>query len=135
MAELYCLYLYPAFFYIEFFIEEVSSIKILLGRSLLLSACPSLVAFLVYMLKFQKTAVEDEMPEDDEELPLWKALLFLAVGGVALWGGSELLITGAVGLAEQFNVSQRIIGVSIVSVGTSIPELSASGISSSTAVF
>ncbi|MDG2281273.1 MAG: calcium/sodium antiporter [Flavicella sp.] len=86
----------------------------------------ALVAFLVYMLKFQKTAVEDEMPEDDEELPLWKALLFLAVGGVALWGGSELLITGAVGLAEQFNVSQRIIGVSIVSVGTSIPELSAS---------
>lgn len=86
----------------------------------------ALVAFLVYMLKFQKTAVEDEMPEDDEELPLWKALLFLAVGGVALWGGSELLISGAVGLAEKFDVSQRIIGVSIVSIGTSIPELSAS---------
>jgi len=52
--------------------------------------------------------------------------LFLAIGGLALWGGSELLISGAVGLAEKFNVSQRIIGVSIVSVGTSIPELSAS---------
>lgn len=86
----------------------------------------ALVAFLIYMLKFQKTAVEEDVLEDDEELPLWKALLFLAIGGVALWGGSELLITGAVGLAEQFNVSQRIIGVSIVSVGTSIPELSAS---------
>jgi len=86
----------------------------------------ALVAFLIYMLKFQKTAVEEDVLEDDEELPLWKALLFLAIGGVALWGGSELLIIGAVGLAEQFNVSQRIIGVSIVSVGTSIPELSAS---------
>lgn len=86
----------------------------------------SLIAFLIYMLKFQKTAVEDEMPEDDEELPLWRAVMFLAIGGVALWGGSELLISGAVGLAEKFNVSQRVIGVSIVSIGTSIPELSAS---------
>ena len=86
----------------------------------------ALIAFLIYMLKFQKTAVEDEITEDDDELALWKALLFLMIGGAALWGGSELLINGAVGLAEQFNVSQRIIGVSIVSVGTSIPELSAS---------
>ena len=85
-----------------------------------------LVVFLVYLLNFQKVAVVDEMPEDDEELPLWSALLYLLIGGVALWGGSELLIEGAVGLAEEFGVSQRVIGVSVVSVGTSIPELSAS---------
>ena len=85
-----------------------------------------LIAFLVYLLKFQKTAVVDEMPEDDEELPLYKGVLFLALGGVALWGGSELLINGAVGLAKRFDVSERIIGITIVSVGTSIPELSAS---------
>lgn len=85
----------------------------------------ALIAFLVYLLKFQKTVVLDEVLGDDE-LPLYKAILYLAIGGVALWGGSELLISGAVGLAEQFNVSQRIIGISIVSIGTSIPELSAS---------
>lgn len=85
-----------------------------------------LIVFLVYLLRFQKKAVVDEMPEDDEELPLYKALLFLIVGGVALWGGSELLIDGAVALAVKFGVSERIIGVTVVSVGTSIPELSAS---------
>ena len=85
-----------------------------------------LIVFLVYLLRFQKNAVVDEMPEDDEELPLYKALLFLIVGGVALWGGSELLIDGAVALAVKFGVSERIIGVTVVSVGTSIPELSAS---------
>lgn len=85
-----------------------------------------LIAFLVYLLKFQKPAVVDEMPEDDEELPLYKGVGFLALGSLALWGGSELLIQGAVNLAMQFDVSERVIGITIVSVGTSIPELSAS---------
>ncbi len=85
-----------------------------------------LIIFLIYLLRFQKIAVVDEMPEDDEELPLHKIVLFLALGGVALWGGSELLIDGAVGMAKNFNVSERVIGITIVSVGTSIPELSAS---------
>ncbi len=85
-----------------------------------------LFAFLIYLLKFQKTAVVDELPEDDEMLPLYKTMLYLGIGGVGLWGGSELLIDGAVGLAKAYGVSERIIGVTIVSVGTSIPELAAS---------
>ena len=85
-----------------------------------------LIAFLIYLLRFQKTAVVDEMPEDDEELPLYKNLFFLTIGGVALWGGSELLIDGAVSLASNLGVSERVIGVTIVSIGTSIPELAAS---------
>lgn len=85
-----------------------------------------LIVFLIYLLKFQKQAVVDEMPDDDEELPLYKGVAFLAIGGFSLWGGSELLIEGAVNLAKQFNVSERVIGITIVSVGTSIPELSAS---------
>ncbi|CAM4352339.1 calcium/sodium antiporter [Zobellia nedashkovskayae] len=85
-----------------------------------------LFLFLVYLLRFQKQAVEDESPEDDEPLPLYKLVLFLGLGGTALWGGSELLINGAVGLATLYGVSERIIAVTIVSVGTSIPELAAS---------
>ena len=85
-----------------------------------------LVAFLIYLLRFQKTAVVDEMSEDDEELPLYKDVLFMTIGGVALWGGSELLIQGATDLAIDLGVSTRIIGVTIVSIGTSIPELAAS---------
>lgn len=85
-----------------------------------------LILFLVYLLRFQKQAVVDEMPEDDVLLPINKVLFFLTIGGVALWGGSELLISGAVGLAKHFGVSERIIGVTVVSIGTSIPELAAS---------
>ncbi|CAM1334919.1 calcium/sodium antiporter [Tenacibaculum aestuariivivum] len=85
-----------------------------------------LVFFLVYLLRFQKTAVVDEMPEDDEELPLYKIVLFLSIGGFCLWAGSELLVNGSVDLAKNLGVSDAVIGVTIVSVGTSVPELAAS---------
>ncbi len=86
-----------------------------------------LMVFLVYLLRFQKKeAVVDELPEDDVPLPMGKILVLLTGGGIALWGGSELLIDGAVGLASAFGVSDRIIGITVVSVGTSIPELAAS---------
>ena len=85
-----------------------------------------LFIFLVYLLRFQKTAVVDELPEDDIPLPLYKTILFLGLGGLGLWGGSELLIKGAVGMASVYGVSERVIGITIVSVGTSIPELAAS---------
>ena len=85
-----------------------------------------LFVFLVYLLRFQKTAVVDELPEDDVPLPLYKTILFLGIGGLALWGGSELLIKGAVGLATFYGVSERVIAVTVVSIGTSIPELAAS---------
>lgn len=86
----------------------------------------TLVLILIYLFKYQKVAVIDEMPEDDIEYPLGKSLLFLFLGGTGLWAGSELLIEGSVNLATDFGVSKRIIGITIISVGTSIPELAAS---------
>lgn len=85
-----------------------------------------LFLFLIYLLRYQKTAVVEDSHEDDIPLPLYKAVLFLGIGGAALWGGSELLINGAVGMANNYGVSERVIGITVVSVGTSIPELAAS---------
>ena len=85
-----------------------------------------LILFLIYLIRFQTTAVVDEMPEDDVPLPLGKSLGFLAIGGLGLWAGSELLIYGAVNMAAHFGISERLIGITIISIGTSIPELAAS---------
>jgi cation:H+ antiporter len=82
--------------------------------------------FLWYLLKVQQPAVEDELPEDDELLSPIKNLIYLAVGVVGLWLGSEWLVGGAIDLAQTFGVSDRVIGITVVSVGTSIPELAAS---------
>ena len=86
----------------------------------------TLVVFLIYLLRFQKQVVADEILEDDEELSLLKIVFFLVIGGIGLWAGSELLINGSVILAKNLGVSDAVIGVTVVSVGTSIPELAAS---------
>lgn len=85
-----------------------------------------LFVFLVYLLKFQKPVRLDEIPDSEEVLPLYRHVFYLLLGALALWGGSEILIKGAVNTAEDLGVSERIIGITVVSVGTSIPELSAS---------
>jgi len=55
-----------------------------------------------------------------------KIVLWLVIGGLALWGGSELLVNGAVDLATTLGVSERVIAVTMIAVGTSVPELAAS---------
>ncbi len=85
-----------------------------------------LISFMVYLIKYQKETVLEEVPQDDESMASSKTITYLFLGGFSLWLGSETLIKGAVTLAQTLGVSERIISVSIVSVGTSIPELSAS---------
>ena len=85
-----------------------------------------LFGFLWYLLKVQQPAVEDELPEDDELLSPLKNVVYLGIGVVGLWLGSEWLVNGAIDLAQTFGVSDRVIGITVVSIGTSIPELAAS---------
>ena len=85
-----------------------------------------LTIFLIYLLKFQKQVVEEDLSEDIISFSKLKTLAFLIIGSVGLWGGSEFLIKGATNLALDFGISERIIGITVVSVGTSIPELAAS---------
>ena len=98
----------------------------MLGRTEGIIMLVALLIFLIYLLRYQKPAVTEVPREFVKILPLYKTVFFLVVGGVALWGGSEILISGAVGMAKRLDISERIIGISLVSVGTSIPELSAS---------
>lgn len=83
----------------------------------------SLILFIIYLLVYQKDTLIDEGSDEGLILSNSKNLMFLILGIVGLWVGSELLIKGAVDAAKDFGVSERIIGISVVSVGTSIPEL------------
>ncbi|MDG1264638.1 MAG: calcium/sodium antiporter [Flavobacteriaceae bacterium] len=86
-----------------------------------------LVVFIFYLLKGQKFSKDDVAESHDFELlNLRHTLQYILAGGFALWLGSETLVKGAVSLASLMGVSERIVGISIISIGTSIPELSAS---------
>lgn len=84
-----------------------------------------LVCFLIMtisaLIKFRdKSEIELEIQNEDS---IVKSLIKLIFGGVFLFYGSEWFIDGAISLANSFGISERIIGITVVSVGTSIPEL------------
>lgn len=64
--------------------------------------------------------------EEVKEMPLWKSLLYVAGGLAALLFGGDLFVNGASGIARGLNVSESVIGLTIVAAGTSLPDLAAS---------
>ncbi len=71
-------------------------------------------------------ALAKEMTEEVHAMPLRKALLWLVVGLLLLIVSSRILVWGAVDLATMFGISDLVIGLTIVAVGTSLPELASS---------
>lgn len=79
--------------------------------------------------KEKEVDVKEDSESDKEnlhiEMSLKKSIALTVFGMVALVGFSKLLVTGAVSLATALGVSDVVIGLTIVSVGTSLPELAA----------
>jgi len=65
----------------------------------------------------------------ERTLPLWKAWLLLFLGLVFLVGSSHVLVWGSVDLARRMGVSELLIGLTIIAVGTSLPELASAVVS------
>jgi len=64
-----------------------------------------------------------ELEDVDPDMARWKVLLLIAVGIAGLPLGAHFLIDGARGIARDFGISEAAIGVTVVAVGTSLPEL------------
>ena len=79
-----------------------------------------LVVFLVSLLMKEKADFH-EVPE--KLIPLWISLFFIVIGLVAVIFGSKLFIYGASEIAKAFELSNTVIGITIVAIGTSLPEL------------
>jgi cation:H+ antiporter len=73
-------------------------------------------------------ALGNEMAQELEvhAMPLSRAVVWLVVGLVLLIASSRILVWGAVEIARNFGVSDLIIGLTIVAIGTSLPELASS---------
>ena len=82
--------------------------------------------FLLYRRARQEADVEETAASVDENLlegSLFLALLILIAGLAGVLWGSDLMVKGAVGIAQQAGISQAVIALSIVAIGTSLPEL------------
>lgn len=96
---------------------------------LLLAGMAAVVAWLVGLARRSPGAdpVADEYARSiPPAMPARRALLRVAAGLAALLVGSRVLVWGATGLARALGVSDLVIGLSVVGVGTSLPELAAS---------
>tara|TARA_A100001011_G_scaffold176103_1_gene184668 strand:+ start:63 stop:998 length:936 start_codon:yes stop_codon:yes gene_type:complete len=86
-----------------------------------------LVFYFGYLFVFQRNRIDDsEINSFTTNFTFFKILSLMFFGSFFLWLGSEVLIKGAVNLASQIGISERIISVSVIAFGTSIPELSTS---------
>ena len=66
---------------------------------------------------------EIEAAEEIKIMPVWKSLLFIVIGAVGIIIGGDVVVDSASNIAAKFGMSQTLIGLTIVSVGTSLPEL------------
>ncbi len=84
-----------------------------------------LVLFLVYLLWMIFSALKNrqEIDEDVNILPTWKCLLFIIGGAIAIKYGGDFVVDGASFIATKMGFSQNLIGLTIVALGTSLPEL------------
>ena len=84
------------------------------------------VLFLIYLGYLYVLAKKGTEEEATEERPVWKLILFVIAGGVVVVWGANISVDAAVAIAQAIGISERFIGLTIVALGTSLPELVAS---------
>jgi len=85
-----------------------------------------ILLILINLYFFRKLSGKDQLDSDADAIvlhPLWKTILLLTAGILGLFFGSDLLVDSAVNISKNLGVSERVIGVTIIAIGTSLPEL------------
>lgn len=79
--------------------------------------------FLLMMVMSAKKSRESAVEEDIKTMPVWKLLLFVIAGIAAIAVGGKMVVAGASDIARAFGMSDNLIGMTVVALGTSLPEL------------
>lgn len=89
-----------------------------------LSASILVGLFILFLFYLRKIGMKDIQTEINTEIMSgWKTLLFIVFGIAAVIYGSNLIVDSAVNIARGMNISERVIGLTVIAFGTSLPEL------------
>ena len=100
----------------KFIITKIEGF-ILLGLSIIYFSLPIVTA----IKDIRKTQCKEET--ENNKISTIKAIINIILGIILLKYGSDFVVDNSIKLAEEFNVSQRVIGLSIIAIGTALPEL------------
>ena len=90
------------------------------GATLILT----ILLFIYFSLKSKEVSINDEF--NIPKVSKFKILFWLIISSISLYAGSEFLVDGAVKLAKELSISEAVISVSVIAIGTSVPELATS---------
>ena len=100
----------------KFIITKIEGF-ILLGLSIIYFSLPIVTA----IKDIRKTQCKEET--ENNKISTIKAIINIILGIILLKYGSDFVVDNSIKLAEEFNVSQRVIGLTIIAIGTALPEL------------
>ena len=114
------LMLFSMLFY--YFLSNDNKLSTLEGAILFIG----LIVFVILVLRKSSDTEPDDSIDELTVVSNFKIGVWLLIGGAALYFGSDWLVKGAIVIAQEIGVSEAVISVSIIAVGTSVPELAAS---------
>lgn len=83
-----------------------------------------LAVFIFYLGLMVRSALKNRVEETPQDiLPLWKSLLFVVIGLAAVVFGGDMVVDNASMIAKAWGMSDTLVGLTIVAIGTSLPEL------------
>jgi cation:H+ antiporter len=90
-----------------------------------------MLVFAWFMWRVVRKAIEhpeEILSEDFKPIKVWLALIMILGGLAGLVGGAHLIVPSATNIAQAWGISQAVIGLTIVALGTSLPELATSAV-------
>tara|TARA_Y100001980_G_C14472006_1_gene251997 strand:- start:15 stop:956 length:942 start_codon:yes stop_codon:yes gene_type:complete len=112
-----------------FYLLLITGSKISRVEGIILLVLISLI--ITYLFLYQKKSISEFSDVGDiSKISIPKSIIYILFSGLLLWLGSETLIKSAISIANRYEISERVISVTMVAIGTSIPELAASVVAS-----
>ena len=109
---------------ISLFIITIVFLLLLFNNDLLrLESGTLLILFLIYIYMLIKYFSKDVHSDESDNKKIFKTFLLLVFGFFMIYVGSEVFINGALGIAHKLGLNDLIVGMTIVAIGTSCPEL------------